>query len=58
VQKIGSARTAIYSNLTPIVAMIVAALWLGEPITRTQIVGATLILSGIALTRMAGRVTS
>jgi drug/metabolite transporter (DMT)-like permease len=58
VQKIGSARTAIYSNLTPIVAMIVAATWLGEAITRTQIVGATLILSGIALTRMAGRVSA
>lgn len=58
VQKIGSARTAIYSNLTPIVAMIVAALWLGEQITRTQVIGAALILSGIALTRMAGRVTS
>jgi drug/metabolite transporter (DMT)-like permease len=55
VQKIGSARTAIYSNLTPIVAMIVAAVWLEEPITRTQILGAALILSGIALTRVAGR---
>jgi drug/metabolite transporter (DMT)-like permease len=55
VQKIGSARTAIYSNLTPIVAMIVAAVWLGEAITRTQVVGAVLILSGIALTRVAGR---
>ena len=55
VQKIGSARTAIYSNLTPIVAMIVAALWLGEPITSTQVLGATLILSGIALTRIASR---
>jgi drug/metabolite transporter (DMT)-like permease len=55
VQKIGSARTAIYSNLTPIVAMIVAALWLGEQITRTQLLGAVLILSGIALTRLAGR---
>jgi drug/metabolite transporter (DMT)-like permease len=55
VQKIGSARTAIYSNLTPIVAMIVAAIWLGEQITRTQVAGATLILSGIALTRFAAR---
>jgi drug/metabolite transporter (DMT)-like permease len=55
VQKIGSARTAIYSNLTPIVAMIVAAVWLAEPITRTQILGAALVLSGIALTRVAGR---
>lgn len=55
VQRIGSARTAIYSNLTPIVAMIVAAIWLGEQISRTQLIGAGLILSGVALTRMAGR---
>ena len=55
VQRIGSSRTAIYSNLTPIVAMIVAFLWLGEPITRIQMLGAALILSGIALTRVAGR---
>lgn len=52
VQRIGSARTAIYSNLTPIVAMIVAALWLGEQISRVQMVGAALILSGIAITRL------
>jgi len=51
VQKIGSARTAIYSNLTPIVAMVVAALWLGEEITRVQVFGTLLILSGLAVTR-------
>lgn len=55
VQKIGSSRTAVYSNLTPIVAMIVAAVWLGEVITWTQILGAALILGGIALTRFTGR---
>lgn len=52
VQRIGSSRTAIYSNLTPIVAMIVAALWLGEPITRLQVFGAALILGGVAVTRL------
>jgi drug/metabolite transporter (DMT)-like permease len=51
VQRIGSARTAMYSNLTPIVAMIVAAVWLGEQVSRSQILGAVLILSGIAVTR-------
>jgi len=51
VQKIGSARTAIYSNLTPIVAMIVAALWLGEQITRVQVFGTALVLGGLAVTR-------
>jgi drug/metabolite transporter (DMT)-like permease len=47
VQRIGSSRTAIYSNLTPIVAMIVAAVWLSEPIGLTQIIGAAMILSGV-----------
>jgi drug/metabolite transporter (DMT)-like permease len=51
VQKIGSARTAVYSNVTPIVAMIVAAIWLDERISGTQVLGAVLILSGIAVTR-------
>lgn len=53
VQRIGSSRTAIYSNLTPIVAMIVAAMWLGEQITQPQVIGAVLILSGIAITRLS-----
>ena len=53
VQRIGSARTAIYSNLTPVVAMIVAAIWLGETISGAQIVGAAMILSGIAVNRLA-----
>ena len=53
VQRIGSSRTAIYSNLTPIVAMIVAAIWLGEQVTRSQLLGAALILGGIAITRLS-----
>jgi drug/metabolite transporter (DMT)-like permease len=53
VQRIGSSRTAIYSNLTPIVAMIVAAVWLGEAVTRPQMLGAALILGGIAITRLS-----
>jgi drug/metabolite transporter (DMT)-like permease len=53
VQRIGSSRTAIYSNLTPIVAMAVAAIWLGEPITLVQIAGAATILTGLFITRFA-----
>lgn len=52
VQRIGSARTSVYSNLTPIVAMIVAAVWLGERISGQQLLGAGLILSGIAVTKL------
>ena len=53
VQRIGSSRTAVYSNLTPIVAMIVAAIWLNEPIETAQIVGAALIISGVFVSRFA-----
>jgi drug/metabolite transporter (DMT)-like permease len=52
VQKIGMARTSIYSNLVPISAMSVAALWLGEPLTAQKIAGAALVLGGVALTRL------
>ncbi|OFW36632.1 MAG: hypothetical protein A3J29_24030 [Acidobacteria bacterium RIFCSPLOWO2_12_FULL_67_14b] len=50
-QKLGGTRTSIYSYLTPIVALIVAATWLGEPITANQLVGAAAILTGLAVTR-------
>jgi drug/metabolite transporter (DMT)-like permease len=52
VQKIGMARTSIYSNLVPISAMGVAALWLAEPLTRQKLLGAALVLGGVALTRL------
>jgi drug/metabolite transporter (DMT)-like permease len=52
VQRIGSARTSIYSNLTPVIAMIVAAVWLGESVSVAQLMGAGLILTGIAVTRI------
>jgi drug/metabolite transporter (DMT)-like permease len=32
VQKIGAARTSMFSNLVPLVAMSFAAVWLGEPL--------------------------
>ncbi len=52
VQRIGSSRTALYSNLTPVVAMVVAALWLGEHITAIQIAGAATILAGLFVARL------
>jgi drug/metabolite transporter (DMT)-like permease len=52
VQKIGSSRTAVYSNLTPIVAMVVAAVWLAEQISAVQLLGTVLILGGLAITRL------
>ena len=51
VKKIGSTRTAIYSNITPIVAMLVAWPALGEVPTLGQIAGAIVIFVGIYLVR-------
>jgi drug/metabolite transporter (DMT)-like permease len=52
VREIGSARTSVYSNLLPIVAMLTAYVWLREPIGLSKIVGAAAVLAGVALTRL------
>ena len=57
VQRIGAARTAIYSNVVPLVAMACAALWLHEPITPAKLTGAAAVVSGVLLTRL-GRKTA
>lgn len=53
VHRIGAARTSIYSNLTPPIAIACAWLFLDEPLAWGQLVGMAVILSGIALTRKA-----
>ena len=55
VQKLGPARTSIYSNAVPLVAMITAAIFLGEPITGSKLVGVAAVLGGVVLTRFQGR---
>jgi drug/metabolite transporter (DMT)-like permease len=52
VQRIGPARTSAYSNVVPIAAMSVAAIWLGEPISMTKALGAVAVLSGVFFTRL------
>jgi drug/metabolite transporter (DMT)-like permease len=52
VQKVGGARTAVYSNLTPVLTAVVAFLVRGDPLTIFHALGAAVILSGIALTRV------
>jgi len=51
VSRVGGARTAVYSNLTPVVATFTGWLFLGEAITLWVIGGAALIFTGIYLTR-------
>jgi drug/metabolite transporter (DMT)-like permease len=55
VQTIGGTRTAVYSNVTPIVAMVAAALWIGEPITLRKLTGAAAVIAGLAVTRLERR---
>jgi drug/metabolite transporter (DMT)-like permease len=52
VREIGSARTSVYSNLIPIVAMLTAVLFLGEAIGVMKIAGASAVIVGVALTRI------
>jgi drug/metabolite transporter (DMT)-like permease len=54
VQRIGNSRTAAYSNLTPVVALAVAWLWLGETPLPLQMVGAAVVLAGLYLARLGG----
>ena len=52
-KRLGGSRTSVYSYLTPVVAMTVAAVWLAEPISANQISGAIAIFAGLLITRFA-----
>ncbi len=52
VKQIGSARTSIYSNLVPVVAMLTAVLFLDDVLSLRKLIGAAAVLAGIALTRV------
>ncbi len=51
VETIGGARTAIYSNLTPVVALVTGWVWLGESLTPLGIAGAAMVLIGLMTVR-------
>lgn len=55
VRFLGSTRTAIYVNLVPVVAVVVAWWWLGETLTRLQVAGAAGVVLGISLARSGRR---
>ena len=52
VRAIGSTHTSMYSNITPLVAMAVAAIWVGEPITGRKLVGGAAVITGLAGTKL------
>ncbi|HEV8598518.1 MAG TPA: EamA family transporter [Gemmatimonadales bacterium] len=47
VQGIGTARTAIYNCLVPLVAMLIAWFTLGETLTGIQLLGVALVIGGV-----------
>ena len=53
VQRLGGARTAVFSNITPLVAIIAAWLWRNEPLLPVYGLGAALIAGGVLLTRFS-----
>jgi drug/metabolite transporter (DMT)-like permease len=52
VRAIGSAHTSMYSNITPLVAMAVAYVYLGEPITTIKLIGSAAVIVGLAVTKL------
>lgn len=52
IQRIGNIRTAMYSNLTPVVALATAVLFLGDHVGARETAGAAAILIGVAVARM------
>lgn len=52
VQRLGNNRTAIYSNLVPVAALVTAWLWLSEVPTPAQLMGAAVILFGLTVARL------
>jgi drug/metabolite transporter (DMT)-like permease len=54
VKKFGVTRTIVYHYIVPFVAVLFAALFLGERITLLQVLGGTAILSGVYLAQTTG----
>lgn len=55
VRKVGNAKTAIYSSLTPLFTFLFASFWLGERLHTLVLAGAAVILAGVYLTRSGYR---
>ncbi|MGZ5555458.1 MAG: DMT family transporter [Candidatus Aminicenantales bacterium] len=55
VKEVGSAKTGVYSNLSPILTIFFASLVLGERLAAVQAVGAAITLAGVYLTRSGYR---
>lgn len=54
IKRVGNVRTAMYSNLIPVIALLTAVVFLGDRPGPRQLAGAAVILVGVALARLAG----
>ncbi|MDR0786292.1 MAG: DMT family transporter [Gemmatimonadota bacterium] len=54
VERVGGARTAVFSNLAPVVAIAAGAVWLGEAFTIHSLAGALLVIGGLILVPSGG----
>jgi drug/metabolite transporter (DMT)-like permease len=54
-REVGSSKTGIYSNLTPIFAVAFAGLFLGERFSTIEAVGSAVVLAGVYMTRSGYR---
>jgi drug/metabolite transporter (DMT)-like permease len=52
IDRVGPSRAALFANLQPFLAALVALILLSEPITRVQVLGGLAIAAGIVLTSM------
>lgn len=50
--RVGPTLTGVYSNVLPIPSVLISWLWLGEPLQAAKIIGAILIIGGIAFVRI------
>lgn len=55
VHKAGNTRTAIFSNLVPVVAVTVSVIFLDETVRTWQIIGAAITMTGVTMARLAPR---
>jgi len=55
VRKVGSSKTGVYGNLTPILAVVFAGIFLGERLSAAEAAGSAVVLIGVYLTRSGYR---
>lgn len=55
VKRVGNSKTAIYGNMTPIMTVVFASIFIAERISLWQAMGTLIILFGVYLTRSADR---